>query len=87
MDTLIPTYITTATTTVIGAGPQILGRLIVGAKHTDSVTIKNGATTVAVLSKDLAEGAYEFNMVCPNGLSIVTASSCQLTVLSKPTGT
>lgn len=80
----IPTYISTATTTAIGTGPQVLGSIILGETAAGSITVYNGADVIAVLKASIAEGEYRFNVACPKGLSVVTAGASKLTVTSKP---
>ncbi len=80
----IPTYIATATTTVIGNGPQVLGSIILGETAAGTITIKNGTATIAVLKASIAEGTYKFNVACPKGLSVITAAASKLTVTSQP---
>lgn len=85
MDYFQPTYIATATTTVIGAGPMILGNIVLGETAAGTITIKNGADTIAILKASIVEQTFEFNTVCLKGLSIVTGAASKLTVNAKPT--
>ncbi len=83
--TFLPTYISTATTTQIGTGPQILGSIVLGETAAGAITITDGGVTVAVLKASIAEGTYKFNMEIRKSLAIVTAGASKLTVLSKKT--
>jgi len=85
MDSFQPTYISSATTTTIGTGPMILGTIVLGETAAGTITIKDGATTIAVLKASIAEGTYTFNCAVMKGLSIVTAGASKLTVNAKPT--
>lgn len=84
MDSFIPTYIATATTTVIGKGAQMLGSIILGETAAGTITVYNGTSIIAVLKASIAEQTFEFNVACPKGLSIVTGAASKLTVTSKP---
>lgn len=84
MDSFQPTYIATATTTTIGTGPMVLGTIVLSETAAGTITVKDGATTIAVLKASIAEQTFHFNCAVPNGLSIVTAGASKLTVNAKP---
>lgn len=78
------TYISTATTTKVSTVKSVLHSIVVGETTAGAITVKDGATTVAVLKASIAEGDYVFDMVINGELSVVTAGASKITVTWKP---
>ncbi len=79
-----PTYISTATTTVVSSTPCVLHSIVLGETTAGTITIKDGDTTIGVLKVSIAEGEYNFDAIIRESLSIITAGASKLTVLTKP---
>lgn len=80
------THISTGTTTTIGgtANSRItLKAIVVNTTAAGSITVKDGALTVAVLKASIVEGSYIFGMegiVIAGICTVVTAGASDITV-------
>lgn len=53
-----------------------LARITVNTTSAHALTVKDGmGNTVATLKASVAEGTYEYNVVCPKGIQIVVPAS------------
>lgn len=79
-----PTYISTATTTVVKSGSGILGSIVVGETAAGAITVYDNTaasgTVIAVLKASVAEGTYTFDASFSTGLTVVTAGASKVTV-------
>jgi len=71
-------YISTATTTVVKATPGVLVRIIVGTVGAGSTLAiydnATGTTTQIGAMTTAIQGAFEFNVTCAAGITVVSAS-------------
>jgi len=78
-----PTYIATATTTLVATGPGVLHALTLGETAAGAITVYDGldtgGTVIGVLKASVAEGDYFRDMTFNTGLTIVTAGASKLT--------
>ncbi len=82
----IPTHIGTGTTTsLVFSGKGILHSIVVNSSTAVIVgafdALTNASGTVALLKASVAEGPYEYDAVCANGLFITTGVGGDYTVL------
>lgn len=90
MEFYTPTYISSATETVIHDKPCKLGTVVLGETAAGTITIYDGVTAAlgtikAVLKASIAEQTFDFGgAVFSKGLVIVTAAASKLTVNSRP---
>lgn len=86
MRELTPTYIATATTTVVKTGSGVLGRIVVGETAAGAITIYDNTvgsgTIIGVLKASIAEGTYHFECEFTNGCTVVTAGASKITVMT-----
>jgi len=79
-----PTYISTATTTVVKTGSGLLHSIVIGETAAGAITIYDNTagsgTTIGVLKASVAEGTYTFDASFATGLTIVTAGASKITV-------
>ena len=78
-----PTYISTATTTLVATGPGVLHELTLGETAAGAITLYDGldagGTVIGVLKASIVEGPYFRDMTFRTGLTIVTAGASKLT--------
>jgi len=72
--------IITKTTTTVCSTQCILHSIVVNTKAAGTITILDGATGVAILKSNTAEGTYLYDTVINNSLIIVTGEAYDLTV-------
>lgn len=77
-------YITTGTTTNITTSPTLLHAITVNGALTGTITIKDGATTIGVITNP-GVGAVFFYDIGVSSLSIVTSAACDIVVSYFPT--
>lgn len=79
-----PTYIATATTTLVYTGPCVLHTIVLGETAAGTISIYNGLTAggtlIGVLKASIAENTFLFDASCDVGICIVTAGASKLTV-------
>jgi len=79
-----PTYIATATTTVVKSGAGILGSIVLGETAAGAITVYDNTaasgTIIAVLKASVVEGTYTFDASFSTGCTVVTAAASKLTV-------
>jgi len=80
------THIATNTTTNIGLGTNriCLKAIIVNTTAAGTITVKDGAGTVAILKSSIVEGTYLFGtngITIGGGLTVVTAAASDITVV------
>ena len=81
-----PTYISTVATTTVSTKPAVIHSIVLGETAAGAITIKDGATDIAVLKASIAEGTYIFDAECRTSLVIVTAGASKLTAMWQPIG-
>ena len=74
-------YIATATTTAVKASGGTLHRIVVGETAAGAITVNDTNGTVAVLKASVAEGTYDFGLICVGKIEVVTAAASKLTVV------
>lgn len=76
--------ITTATTTVVKAGPGILQSLVINTTAAGTITIYDNTsaagTKIATIAASANLGDYVYNCVFSTGLTVVTAAASDVTV-------
>lgn len=87
MEKYTPTYISSATETVVKTGPGTLHTVVLGETAAGTITIYDGVsaalgTIKAVLKASIAEQTFTFDFAFTKGLVIVTAGASKLTVNS-----
>lgn len=79
-----PTYISTATTTVVKSGTGILGSITVGETAAGAITVYDNTSAagqvIAVLKASVAEQTYFFEASFSTGCTVVTAAASKITV-------
>lgn len=76
------TYITTGATTVVFSGRGTLGGVCINsATAVGAVTVQDNGVTFAVLGSAVTAGKYLENVVISNGLTLINASTDDITVL------
>jgi len=80
------TYISTATTTIVKPGPSILMGILITETAAGAITVYDNASAasgdvIALFKASIAEGYYEIDTACRNGIVIVTAAASKLTVV------
>lgn len=79
-----PTYISTATTTVVKSGTGVLGSITVGETAAGAITVYDNTaasgTIIAVLKASVAEQTFNFDAAFANGCTVVTAGASKVTV-------
>lgn len=80
----IPTYISTATTTVVKSGAGHLHSIVIGETAAGAITIYDNTAAsspvLAVIKSSAVEGTYLFDITFSTGLTIVTAAASKLSV-------
>ena len=82
----VPKRITTATTTLVKAGPGVLHRIIIGTTAAGAITVYDALTAASgaekvVLKASIPEGSYTLGIIFQTGLTVVTAGASDITVI------
>lgn len=77
--------ITTATTTVVSAGPCVLGTVTINTTAAGTITIYDNTaasgTKIATIAASPVNGStFIYNVKCRTGLTVVTAAASDITV-------
>lgn len=75
-----PKYIASADTYVLTPGAAVLHSIVIGETAAGTITVKDGANTIAVLKASIAEGTYLFDCATKGALSVITAGASKITV-------
>lgn len=85
MNTGVPVYIATNTTTLVATGKAKLYRIILGETAAGAITIYDALTATGtakiVLKASIVEGSYEIGAEFKTGICVVTAGASKLTLI------
>ncbi|MBT9150680.1 MAG: hypothetical protein DDT40_00855 [candidate division WS2 bacterium] len=85
MTNFIPTYISTATTTIVSSRPSVLHSIVVTETAAGTITIRDGIRDIAVFRASIVEGTYLFDALCETNLTVITTAASRITVNWRPT--
>lgn len=82
----VPTYISTAATTLVASGRGVLKRIVLSETAAGTITVYDSltatGTVIAAFKASVAEQTFECGFQFANGLTILTAAASKLTVVT-----